>query len=231
MLNRNRLLSAVASLCLATGACGLARAADNSAPATQPSAAAATENQPASTTPKKLVGRWVYGSVSPLTYWDSNTGQFLGNAHGAGELFELKPDGTYKEYVYLESRMYNMVTQVWTIHEGTIAFAGDTYTIRPTKGHYRTDGTRKIDRDMTPDELAKQVKTYNWRLEQRDGKPLLVVPFQDGSKFEFRPADETPAKPATGSTEAGAASDPAATTTASPDAPATAAPKHKKKKK
>src|SRR5688572_14860256 len=40
------------------------------------------------TTPKELVGKWIYGSVSPVTYWDRTTGQFQGNARGTAGIYE-----------------------------------------------------------------------------------------------------------------------------------------------
>lgn len=156
-------------------------------PATQSST-----TQPVSTTPKKLRGKWIYGSVSPTTYWDSSSGRFLGNARGSAGIFEFDATGHYKQYVYLEMRTYNLVTTVWTVHEGKVEFDKKTFTIRPTKGHYKSDsGSRHIDRDMTPEELQKAVTTYNWKLKRDDeGREHFVIPFDDGSSFDYR-RDET----------------------------------------
>ncbi len=140
------------------------------------------------TTPTQVQGKWIYGSVSPTTYWDSDTGKFLGNARGSAGIFEFDDAGHYKQYVYGEVRSYNIVNKFWTVHEGTVEFVGETFTIRPLKGHYLGDmGTRKIDRDMTEEELKNGVKTYNYRVE-RDDQDVehLVIPFDDGSKFDYR---------------------------------------------
>lgn len=141
--------------------------------------------------PKLVQGKWIYGTVGALTYWDTSNGQFLGSGRGSAGIYEFNPDGTYKEYVYIEVRMYNMLTQVWTTTEGTVTFQGDTYTVRPTKGHYKTAGTRTIDRPMTDEELKKGIKTYKWKLEKdSEGRQKFIVPFDDGSRFEYRRQDE-----------------------------------------
>lgn len=146
----------------------------------------AGDNQP--TTPAHVQGKWIYGSVSPTTYWDSDTGRFLGNARGSAGIFEFDDKGHYKQYVYGEMRSYNVVNKFWTVHEGTIEFTDTTFTIRPVKGHYNGEmGSRKIGRDMTEEELKKAVATYDWRIERDDdGREHFVIPFADGSKFDYR---------------------------------------------
>jgi hypothetical protein len=156
-------------------------------PTSQPTTGPSTV--PSSTVPEQVAGNWVEGSISPTTFWDIRTGAFVGNARGMGQYLSLNSDGTYQQYVYIEMRAYNMVTQVWTQHDGTVSFADDTFTIRPTKGHYRTAGTRKIDRPMSDKELADKVTTYTWRIETDDkGQETLVLPFEDGSSFRLRRA-------------------------------------------
>ena len=44
-------------------------------------------------------------------------------------------------------------------------------------------------RDMTPDECAKLTRTYRWTLTRDDRGELLTIPFEDGSKFEYRRAE------------------------------------------
>lgn len=141
-----------------------------------------------STTPKQVIGKWIYGSVGPMTYWDSDTGKFLGNARGSAGIFEFDNEGRYRQYTYGEMRSYNIVNKFWTVHEGTVEFSGDTFTIRPTKGHYNGEmGSRKIDRDMTPEELEKAVATYHWRIERDDNdREHFIIPFEDGSRFDYR---------------------------------------------
>jgi hypothetical protein len=147
-----------------------------------------TQDEPKCTTPRQVQGKWIYGSVGPTTYWDSDTGRFLGNARGSAGIFEFDGAGHYRQFTYGEMRTYNIVNKFWTVHEGAVEFTADTFTIRPTKGHYNGEmGSRKIDRDMTAEELEKAVTTYNWRLERDENdKEHFIIPFDDGSKFDYR---------------------------------------------
>lgn len=148
-------------------------------------------SQPAAdvSTPAALLGKWMHGSVSPTTYWNSDTGAFVGNARGTAGILEFDAAGRYKEYVYLELRTGNYTNKAWTVHEGTVAFAGDTLTIRPERGHYQfwTNGKQTTDRPMTPDEAKGLTKTYKWTLTKDDaGNDVFTVPFEDGSSFVYR---------------------------------------------
>lgn len=139
-------------------------------------------------TPIQVQGKWIYGSVGPTTYWDADTGKFLGNARGSAGIFEFDDKGNYRQYVYGEMRSYNVVNKFWTVHEGTVTFTADTFTIRPAKGHYNGEmGSRKIDRDMTKEELEKAVATFNWRIElDEENREHFIIPFEDGSRFDYR---------------------------------------------
>ncbi|MFT3785038.1 MAG: hypothetical protein QM770_02585 [Tepidisphaeraceae bacterium] len=143
--------------------------------------------QPAAPLPAGVVGKWIYGSISPTTYWDSSSGKFLGNGFGTGEVLIIDANGTYKQYVYIEARTYSLVNKVWVASEGTVEFATETFTLRPVKGHFLTTGGRELDRDWTPEEVRDRVKTYNWKLETDDaGKTKFVIPFSDGSSMTYR---------------------------------------------
>lgn len=147
------------------------------APATQPSKV-----------PERVVGKWLYGSVSALQYVDGTTGQNLGSARGNGEVLIFKADGTYEQYVYIEMRTYDLVTRVFTSTRGTCEFTEGKLVLKPTSGHYLSNGSsRKIDRDMTEQELKDNVRHYNWRMENTDdGEEKFVIPFDDGSRLEYR---------------------------------------------
>ncbi|HEV7298584.1 MAG TPA: hypothetical protein VGN72_04405 [Tepidisphaeraceae bacterium] len=164
-------------------------------PTTVPTTQAA---KPAGTVPQELLGEWFQGTISPTSYWDTQSGKYLGNASSMGSTYRFHPDGTYEEYVYIETRMYNVQTVIWTTYKGTVDFKADTFTVTPTWGHYKTGGTssQKTDRDMTEEELAKGKKTYNWKLEKNPdtGKTHFVVPFDDGSSFQFRRTESDKAK-------------------------------------
>jgi hypothetical protein len=185
MLSFNRANVALLGLLLACVAAdsGLAKPKAGDPPATTRRAGA---------TPPAFCGRWSYGSVSPTTYWDADTGRFAGNARGAAGILEFDDAGHYTEYVYLEMRTYHVTSKVWTVHSGDVAFDGDRMTLAPTQGHYKSwiNDKPKTDRDMTADERAKLVKTYRWTMTRDDaGREVLTIPFEDGSKFEYRRAE------------------------------------------
>ncbi len=139
--------------------------------------------------PAELVGEWMHGTLSPTTFWDKQTGVYQGNGRSMASYLILNADGTYKEYVYIEMRMYNMVTTVWTTLEGTVKVEGKSIQFTPTRGHYKTAGTRTIDRPIEESELPEKARTCTWRLEksERDGKQHLIFPFDDGSRFDYTP--------------------------------------------
>jgi hypothetical protein len=137
--------------------------------------------------PAGAVGKWYEGSVSPTTYWDKQTGVFAGSARQNGSMFYVNADGTYEKYVYIFVKTGAVESEVWTTYKGNIAFTDKTMTLTPTSGHYRSRmGTKLTDRPMTDEDLARGTKTYNWQLEDRDGKRHLVLPFDDGSRFDYR---------------------------------------------
>ena len=181
-MNKLNLKAALASaVILATGVGTMALRAET------PASSDTKHSETANTTPKKVRGKWIYGSVSPTTYWDSDTGKFLGNARGSAGIYEFDNAGHYKEYVYLEMRTYGLLTTCWTVHEGSVKFDKKTFTITPTKGHYKSDsGSRHIDRDMMEEELKKGIKTYHWEVTKDDqGVEHFIIPFEDGSKFDY----------------------------------------------
>jgi hypothetical protein len=151
-----------------------------------PDTSATPATQP-SKMPERVVGKWHYGSVSALQYVDGTTGQNLGSARGNGEVLIFKPDGTYEDYVYIEMRTYDLVSRCFTTTSGTCEFTDGKLILRPAKGHYLTTGSRNIDRDMTEQELKDNVRHYNWHMEKTDdGEDKFVIPFDDGSRFEYR---------------------------------------------
>jgi hypothetical protein len=152
------------------------------APATQPTAAAL---------PAEMVGEWFEGTVGPTTYWDSQTGKYLGSGRQMGTTLKLRADGTYEKYVYIYMKTYSVVTEVWTTAKGVATVAGDKITLTPTSGHYKSGGSgTKVDRPMTAEDLTRNTNTYAWRTEKDEqGKIRLVFPFDDGSAFRYRRTD------------------------------------------
>lgn len=139
--------------------------------------------------PTSVVGRWVAGSASATTYWD-NSGKYVGNGNGSGQLYVFRPDGSFEYYMVMEVRTYGMLSLVRTNYSGKADFSGGTFRLSPTAGHYHSEmGSKVTDRAMSAEELAKASKSYGFRLEQgADGRPHLIIPFEDGSSHDFTPA-------------------------------------------
>lgn len=150
--------------------------------------------QPAAATgpvPAEMVGEWFEGTVGPTTYWDSQTGKYLGSGRQMGTTLKLRADGSYEKYVYIYMKTYSLVTEVWTTAKGTATVAGDQITLTPTSGHYKSGGSgTKVDRPMTDEDLARNTNTYTWKTEtDEQGRARLVFPFDDGSAFRYRRTD------------------------------------------
>lgn len=136
--------------------------------------------------PAQLQGEWLSGSASLSSYWDSN-GSYVGPASGAGQVYIFKPDGTFEYYIAMELRTYQFVSRVHTSYKGTVTFEDDKFTLHLTHGHYNSNASGwLVNRDMTDEEMAKASQSFKYHFEKDvKGKPKLVVPFDDGSKFEF----------------------------------------------
>ena len=145
--------------------------------------------------PAAVLGNWIATTTSATTYWRDD-GRFLGGGSGSAQYYTFNVDGTFKYYMYLEVRTGSLVSRVSNSCEGTVKWQAHKFTIVPTKGHYHTEAGSKItDREMTKEDLERQAKTYAWQMSKtQDGKPKLIVPFDDGSKFEFKPAEPPPEK-------------------------------------
>jgi hypothetical protein len=128
--------------------------------------------------PAGLVGDWFWGTVSPTRYWDRDTGDFVGHGYSGALSYVFAADGTYKRYFYLETRLGGDVSGIFSASEGTVAFTGDTFTLKPTKGTYRfTEGrSKKKEREMRRDELERPGLVFTYRMEKKaDGAQVLMV--------------------------------------------------------
>lgn len=135
----------------------------------------------AGSVPSTLVGRWVNGSTSALSYWGTD-GSYVGHGRGTGQVYEFDADGHYRCYTVIEMRSYGMLTKVLTSSAGTVSFEGNSFTLHAGTGHYHSEwGSKVTDRDMTADDLAKASKSYNYRVEGN----TFVIPFDDGSSLAF----------------------------------------------
>jgi hypothetical protein len=138
--------------------------------------------------PPGLTGQWLDTSVSATSYWNEN-GTFAGNGFGTAQFFDLRPDGTYKQYLYIQTTSYNIRTEMYVTMEGRYVVSGDQLAFTPGKGRFLTTGSRTMDRDMTEKELTERAKSYKFSLGQDNGQPQLSFHFDDGSAFRFKPSE------------------------------------------
>lgn len=133
--------------------------------------------------PAAVAGDWFWGTVSPTRYRDRDTGDLLGHGYSGALSYVFEKDGTYKRYFYLETRVVDETSSLFSASEGTVTFTGDTFTLKPSKGTYRfIDGPRKKPREraMRQDELERPGLVFTWRLEQpregeKDEPPVLMI--------------------------------------------------------
>jgi hypothetical protein len=152
---------------------------------------ATAAEKPASTAkkgavPAELVGNWRWTTISGTNYVDRSTGQITDNAGGMSTGFTFGKDGRYKFNFYIKQRTYGLLTESYTTEEGTVTFQPGTFTVQPTKGHYRgsSTGGRKVDRPMTKSEMKKKV--YLWRWQTKDGQRQLMMGPSEQSLSHFK---------------------------------------------
>lgn len=140
---------------------------------------------PRTKTPEEVRGRWVMASSGPTNYWNHSTGVYQGSGRGISQIYEFGPDGTYKTFVYMEVRTDYTWTRMNNRCQGTAEFKGDHVTFHAADGHFDAAGTSNVNRDMTPDDLAKWSTTYRWTRENgADGQPRLILDNENPDKRE-----------------------------------------------
>lgn len=156
-------------------------------------AAPAKPARPAAASPGggPLQGRWTVTSISGTTYFDKNTGAYLGSGTGGSQSYTFLPDGRYKLFNYIKTRSYGWETEALTWEEGTATVEGDRVILRPTGGKYQVKDNQvaknNYERPMTGEELKKNAKTFVWSLGQdsRTGKPALMLGSEKSKQVQY----------------------------------------------
>ena len=137
--------------------------------------------------PAEAVGKWKYGSISPTTVHDAQTGRYLGNARSMGSFVELAADGSYKQYTLISLNTNGWALTTWTEEYGTAAFdpAERTVAFTATRGKYKVTDNRvaknNYDRPMSEDEVKKAGRTLTYRFARSDkGERRLELGHRDG---------------------------------------------------
>ena len=140
--------------------------------------------------PKEVVGQWRWGTINPVTYWDTQTGQYRGHGGGMSCTYVFDDAGAYKMYLLIQTNTYGWRKTIWTYEEGRTAWSGDKVTFTPTTGKYRCFDNRvkkdNYERPMTDEELKKHAKTQKWAVEQREGKTVFVAGVGEKAETAYR---------------------------------------------
>jgi hypothetical protein len=183
MISRSTLLtSALAWVCCVSLGCGCGSSSGNNDNTPN-------DNTPRTETPSELQGDWKHGVISFTNFWDDQ-GTYVGNAGGTAVFFQFQKDGRYKQFVYINRRVYNCVTQTWTETNGTTVFEQGKFTVHPTVGHYKASDScviqNNFERPMTAQEVKDNVQTFLWKWEDRDdGKTWLKIGFDESTWSYF----------------------------------------------
>ncbi|WP_214228241.1 hypothetical protein [Pedobacter sp. B4-66] len=158
-------------------------------------------NHPRSTVPDELVGYWIAGVSSIGNFWGYD-GSYQGPANEIAVGYMLYKDGRAKEYFYYTSTSTYCRTQVLGYKEGTVKIdpAAKTFEMFYASGNYRSFNTCGSSnppgfgesKKYTSAELypAKKMLRNNWRIQEINGKKVLVVPIGDGEEQYYEKSTE-----------------------------------------
>ena len=131
--------------------------------------------------PQDMVGEWRWGTINPTTFHDRSSGAYLGHGGGMSLYFIFKADGSYTKYFYVEqSPTAGWTTKAWSESYGKVVVEGDTFRLKPTRGHYRGEDNRvkkyNIDRDMTAADLQNEANgRYKWSMGKDGGRTVMYI--------------------------------------------------------
>lgn len=150
---------------------------------------------PRTDTPAALVGKWIYGVVSPTDFHDAYSGEWLDNAYGTSVLFGFTADGRYTQDILIYSNIGGCRTQIFVHNEGMTTVQGDAIRVYPTTGRVisKDSCNQAYNYDRPDDIAAKQGDLYTWEFEQSDvdGHTYLIIHIDgdEASRSSFRSAD------------------------------------------
>ena len=148
--------------------------------------------------PEEIAGGWVYGTIGLTQFWDDHTGKNLGPGRGMGQVIVFEKDGTYKQYVYIQTRNHHWVTQIWTSYEGKAEFDGQKVTLTPSSGKYKVADNQvkrnNYERAMTEEELKKAKATHFWSVAKNDQDKVQLKLGEDKNQPTVFSKSEIPQK-------------------------------------
>lgn len=126
----------------------------------------------ASAVPAPLLGRWLYGTLSSIEYYDRTTDRWQ-DASGASEIVTFSPGGRYERTRLLSLTTYSCTSKLFVYEKGTVTIEGNRLTYRPAegvnKGYTCSPSNRWSTTDLKPE-------TWVFRLEKDGhGADILVL--------------------------------------------------------
>lgn len=143
--------------------------------------------------PAEMVGEWKWGTINPRTFYDKDSGAYLGHGGGMSCYFVFGKDGTYHKYFYVEqSPTAGWTTKSWSESEGKMSVSDGIFTLKPTKGRYRAEDNRvsrnNFDRPMNEDDLKREAgMKYGWSMgkDEKGRTVMFVAPGGTGQGSRF----------------------------------------------
>lgn len=122
----------VLGLSLSLAACGAAAPGTGSAtpPATGGQGGG---GQTGSALPEKMVGGWLYGTLSSIEYYDPGSNKWM-DSSGASEIVKYQANGRYERTRLLSLRTYNCESKLFIYEKGVVKLQGDKLTYQPSEG-------------------------------------------------------------------------------------------------
>lgn len=150
--------------------------------------AGAEEGAPAGTRAPRdspLVASWMSGSASMTSYRSLVTGDWAPPS-GAGQLYELRADGTCAQYALLQTTTYSCTSSVFTASEDcTWSVDGSAISFELNGGVVRS---QMCGGELKESEATTRSLRYQFRLEQ-DGTNTWLVLTDESGDTRFRRAN------------------------------------------
>ncbi len=145
--------------------------------------------------PADKVGNWVNNLFSFDEFWHYD-GTYAGKIYENSRAFVFGPNGEADLYVvWIQRPTIACKVEAYSHYKGTVVFdeANSTFTFTPTSGTYRgfynCAPSANVDRPATEEELAKNITTYYYHMEDVGGINYMVVKFSptdaQGSYFKL----------------------------------------------
>jgi hypothetical protein len=137
---------------------------------------------PGTPVPSELQGEWTYGTISSVQYYNPNNGHW-GQVNGAGDRFNLEPNGDYERSRLLQLTTYGCESYLFIWEKGTIKldFDKSQITFQPADGAVKSQSCSAANSYEKKGPGSVKPETYDAEMgEDSNGKTLLRLNTLDG---------------------------------------------------